>query len=98
MTAQGEYEYEEALFEADLYYEPKVLHEMIDGIQVIAIIGQYSARDYNMSEKNGDGMIILFKFDKLIKYCYTNNNVISQTVINEVFVLYPILMNILLPV
>ena len=84
MTAQGGYVFRGDIGFKKLAFEPLSLKQLITGLQVIAVTAQYSALDYELSEKqyhNGYGMIILFKFDKLIKYCYTNTKIISQMVI-----------------
>lgn len=64
------------------------LKELIPGLEVIAVFGQYSGENSQKKDPRpdihrpdlGHGLIILFQFDRSIKYCYTYPFKISSSV------------------
>ena len=54
---------------------------MIPGLDVIGVVAQYSTADY---ERNGGrwghGLIVLFQWDRSIRYCYTFTRGLSDVV------------------
>lgn len=70
--------------------EPISFSELYKGLDVIAVLAQYSTEDYNKYKRYwGHGMIILFQYDRSIRYCYTNTKVQSASVSYECYSFFP---------